>query len=282
MLAFAADLALGDVIGRVVFNGIENVSAGSDTVAIGLDILPDVRDAFLARSKKSWQAISPFGEPAIAREYLRVLHDAATTGALPRRGSFLPYLLFALDAARIRAADGDATADMRSALLAIGIYCGIDKLEVLAGKVVPDDFAGQPAYCGGTTLGGRGDLRQHFIVSAVLRVAADAGAAFAVGEFKELLDANRGGSSFSFDDVAADLAGIRFAATLFADGAASTLPRYVLDRMARESDVIPDITDLPSGLSEAEFKHRFGAVDSPAYRSMLAAIEKRIDGLRFH
>jgi len=137
-------------------------------------------------------------------------------------------------------------------------------------------------YCQHVTLDGRGDLRQHFIVSAVLKVASDSGMAFAIGEFKELLDANKGGSGFSFDDVAADLAGIRFAATLFANEAGSNVPQYLLDILGYESPVFPDIKGLPAGLSELEFKRRFGSVDSVPYRALLAKIEKRIDKLAFH
>jgi hypothetical protein len=56
-------------------------------------------------------------------------------------------------------------------------------------------------------LGGRQDLRLHFIVSLGIKVIADSGISFAAGEFKELLDALSGGSGFSFADLAADRAG---------------------------------------------------------------------------
>ena len=47
-------------------------------------------------------------------------------------------------------------------------------------------------------------------------MASSGGAAFSAGEYKELLDSNPYGSGFSFDDLAADRAGIRFAARLLA------------------------------------------------------------------
>ena len=59
-------------------------------------------------------------------------------------------------------------------------------------------------------------MHQHFIVPAVLTIAADFGVAFMIVEFKELLDSCKDGNGFSFDDVATDLAGIRFAMTLLA------------------------------------------------------------------
>ena len=106
--------------------------------------------------------------------------------------------------------------------------------------------------------------------------------AFAIGEFKELLDSNRGGSGFSFDDIAADRAGIRFAETLFAGGKRAELKTSKLDQLRSEKAIMPSIKGLPSGMTEAEFKRRFGDIDSDRYKNILAVIDKRIDKLAFH
>ena len=42
---------------------------------------------------------------------------------------------------------------------------------------------------------------------------------------------------------------------------------------------MPRLDDLPEGLPEAEFRRRFGSVDSPAYRKLADAIEARLDAL---
>ncbi|MFT3975115.1 MAG: hypothetical protein QM699_17230 [Amaricoccus sp.] len=42
---------------------------------------------------------------------------------------------------------------------------------------------------------------------------------------------------------------------------------------------MPPIDGLPSGLSEAEFRRRFGDVDSPAYAAMVAEIRRRVAAL---
>ena len=86
----------------------------------------------------------------------------------------------------------------------------------------------------------------------------------------------------SFDDIAADLAGIRFAGTLFAEKTAGTVPTRLLGMMDREDQIFPKVRDLPSGMTARVFKRRFGAVDSPAYKEMIASIQKRIDALPFH
>ena len=76
-------------------------------------------------------------------------------------------------------------------------------------------------------------MRQHSIVSAVLKMAADFGMAFMIGEFKELLDFYKGGSGFSFTDVAADLARIRFAMTLPAQTGDGGIPSRLLAMMKK-------------------------------------------------
>ncbi|MBT3330919.1 MAG: hypothetical protein HOK21_18470 [Rhodospirillaceae bacterium] len=283
LLTFAMDMALGDDLGTLAVDGVSEVSVRKRTVVIGLNISPRIRETLLARSKSRLRTDSGFGNEAEVRGYLAAIHDAAVAGQLPRKGSFTPYLRFAFDRAQKRGLGGDSAVEMRSATLALAIYCGLRKLEILVGKVVPEGLKIQNSHCRSVTLGGRGDLRQHFIVSAVLKMASDRGMAFAIGEFKELLDANKGGSGFSFDDVAADLAGIRFATTLFAqnNGGGGVQPE-LLQMMGREKAVFPKITDLPSRMPEKEFTRRFGGVDTPAYVAMIRKIEQRIDVLPFN
>ena len=46
-----------------------------------------------------------------------------------------------------------------------------------------------------------------------------------------------------------------------------------------EAELLPDIDDLPEHLSGAEFSRRFGGVGAPAYLTMMADIEARLDRL---
>ena len=59
-----------------------------------------------------------------------------------------------------------------------------------------------------TTLSGRGDLSLHFLYSVILEQVGKENIGLSIGELKELLDSNEGGSGFSFADLAADKAGI--------------------------------------------------------------------------
>ena len=280
LLTFALDMVLGDNLGTLAIDGVSAVSVRKRTVVIGLNISPRAREALLARSKSRMRTNNGFGTGAEVRGYLEAIHNAAANGQLPRSGSFMPYLKFAYERAQKRGLGGDGAVEMRSATLALAIYCGLRKLEILVGNVVPDSLKTQKSHCQSVTLGGRGDLRQHFIVSAALKVASDRGMAFAIGEFKELLDANKGGSGFSFDDVAADLAGIQFATTLFAGRGGVTA--VLLQTMTRENSVLPKISDLPSRMSNNEFQRRFGGADTAAYKAMVRKIEQRINALPFN
>jgi hypothetical protein len=44
----------------------------------------------------------------------------------------------------------------------------------------------------------------------------------------------------------------------------------------KESDLMPEIADLPEYMPEAEFKRRFGGVGAPAYKQMMQDIERRV------
>lgn len=140
--------------------------------------------------------------------------------------------------------------ELHTAFLALAVYCGELKLESLVGAVVPDALRAQASRCGAVTLVRRVDLRQHFIVSVAFKIASDSGRALAVGEFKELLDANRGCSGFSFDDIAADRAGIRFAKILAAKAGDPAIRDRLL-KLSAEAPFSPSVEDLPSNMPEA-------------------------------
>lgn len=176
--------------------------------------------------------------------------------------------------AQARAARGDPAAESRAALIVLAFYVNGKGLAAL----VPSARDWPQAQRHLVTLSGRIDFPQHFTISAALAATTGSPLSDVVGLYKELDDA-RVGSGFSFSDIAADRAGTRFGA-LAVSGAAG------LDRIGRiassgmqESDLIPDVRDLPEFLSQTEFRRRFGDVGQPPYNAMLAQIEQRIAGL---
>lgn len=127
------------------------------------------------------------------------------------------------------------------------------------------------------TLHGRHDLAQHFAISAALAAWAGEPLANTIGLDKEVSDA-RGGSGFSFADLAADRAGTRFG-----ELAIQRPERLAAALASGPGALMPPIDGLPEPMQAAEFERRFGAVGSPAYQRVAAEIERRIAALAlFH
>ena len=141
---------------------------------------------------------------------------------------------------------------------------------------------GRANGCAGTTLGGRDDFKRHFVISAGLEAATAGGAAFGVGELKELLDSNDGGSGFSFRDMVADAAGVAFARTFLAAEPDRLLAGDARAPRRRGRDPARLRWQLPEHLAEADFRARFGDVDSAAYAAMVADIDARVAALPFY
>ena len=176
--------------------------------------------------------------------------------------------------ARARSEGGDPVAENRAALLALAFFANGRGLQA----IVPVARAWPRPAPRAVLLAGRQDLARHFAISAAISAHSGAPLADAIGLYKELEDA-RGGSGFSFDDLAADRAGTRFGELAAGDrGAARELQRRVLAGDLAQG-LLPPVADLPGGLQEREFLWRFGGVGAPAYQRELERIEALISAL---
>lgn len=274
-LRVGLDIALGDKAGTQLFDSVESVSIsqGGVHVAFRTDASGDVPAFRLLRDR----ALGSAGEGAREEAYaqLKSLDEAATQKLLPHDGSVGPYLRHVIETAAAR--PGPESDRARGALYALAIYCGDPEFRSVVNVWPSPRIFGPRNGCLTTTLAGRDDLRKHFVISAALDAATSGTAAFGVGELKELLDSNAGGSGFSFDDMAADAAGVRFGRTMLATPASAW--RELAQRAGDEDAVLPSLEGLPSGMSFDAFKAEFGSVESPAYRAMVAEIDARVDAL---
>jgi len=275
------DLASADDIGSALVSGIVGLRTADGRAEVMLAAGAGDGPSLLDTVSGAIRGMVGLGDTDAASRHYAAMARAAAEGALPSAGSALPWVRHAVSrvAAANHGSDAEARADMRAALIALGAHCGDRAIveTVVGALTVPVSGSA----CAATTLGGRRDLRQHFTLSAALAAAGGGGFSFGLGEIKELLDAGeRGGSGYSFDDLAFDRAGMRFAARVL--GAAPGTLGALAARLDAESAVVPGLDDLPSRLSEARFAADFGAVGSPAYREMLSRIEARIDALALH
>jgi hypothetical protein len=264
------DHVLGQGYGGVALRAIRGIDVVPEGVTLSYALSEEERLAFFTRVKERVRGFTGDADNARIYAHLWYLDRAGDQGRLPREGSALPYLRHVIDQA-------EGAEDMKAALLALTLYCGEDALGPAVGATLSPAMQGRRNHCDGTTLAGRDDLKRHFVVSAGIYAARSGDVAFGMGEFKELLDSNEGGSGFSFDDMAADLAGARFAKVAL--GTAPDARAALSARIATEEDVLPSLEGLPSGMPEAAFRARFGDVESPAYQAMIAEINARLDAM---
>jgi len=192
---------------------------------------------------------------------------------------FTAFLGSAFTFARERSEQGrDPVIENRAAILALAIVLGHYKVEALVGDVTDSRVRSEAKkYRGRVALRGRRDLTRHFFVSAGLAIIFDADVSDRVGLFKEEIDSAEGGSGFSFVDLLADHAGVRFAVTATRDRLAATRMQALLSNQFSVDDVFPTADDLPENLSDAAIQLDFGGVNGIVYKQVLADIERRLD-----
>jgi hypothetical protein len=186
----------------------------------------------------------------------------------------LAELLVALfELAEVRSRQGNPVAENRAAILVLALYANGKPL----GTILPAAKDWPRPTKQTVTLDGRDDLSKHFIVSAAIAAKAGAPLSDAVGVYKEIED-SRGGSGFSFNDIAADRAGTRLGEYAANPALAQKVQRQ-LSAGVGEKDIMPKTADLPEFMPEKEFLRRYGGVDAPPYKKMMAEIERRVAAL---
>ena len=165
----------------------------------------------------------------------------------------------------------------KAVILALAAYVGHHRVGNLVGNIQPDaDRALKPRR--GAVLYERNDLARHFIISAALELLSEQGMSLAIGEFKELMDRGKGGSGYSFVDLAADMAGTEFAKVATHPQKAPSV-QNAMARIQYELEIIPSIEGLPEGLNKQAFTAQYGRVDSDEYLKEVDEIKRRINGL---
>lgn len=119
----------------------------------------------------------------------------------------------------------------------------------------------------------RNDSLLHFAISAALTIREGEAEARFWGYAKEAFDSLPDGSGFSFTDIAADEAGIRFAKALIA----GTISPKILAERFDIAHFMPSIEGLPEGLRQEEFIAKYGGKDDARYSDQLNKINRRIN-----
>lgn len=222
-------------------------------------------------------ALVPQDEQERIKAYQKQL-AAVTRSAATSRAQTLSSLMASLFELATRRSDegagGDAVAENRAAIVVLTFYVNNKDLYVF----IPAARSWPAPLRTHIGLAGRGDTAQHFTVSAMLAATSGSPLSDAVGLYKELGD-SRGGSGFSFNDLAADRAGTLFGERATQSDTSARAQQRKLANGASDTDLLPNVADLPEDLQEAEFKRRFGGVGAPAYQKVMDDIERRIAAL---
>jgi hypothetical protein len=260
----ALDLAFGPVDLNSFAQVVKQIRIDNQRVAMTYEWQADLPDKLRA-------VLLPPEEQYRLKAYQERL--AEVTRAQKSKNVSMNELLAPLLKFAAERSDKNPTAENRAAILLLSIYINGESLDKIlpAAKNWP-----RPAKLG-VLLSKRDDFAKHFIVSAALAANAGSPLADAVGVYKEIAD-SRGGSGFSFNDIAADRAGTRFGEYAVQRASARTLQQKLAGGIS-ENDFMPNTADLPEYMQEAEFKRVFGGFDGPEYKLMMAEIERRIAAL---
>jgi hypothetical protein len=226
-----------------------------------------------------------FGPTAVSEEVLASLraqidHLLAVVKPLPpSQLTFGLCFKTVFSLARERSAQRDPVVENRAGIFALGILLGHPRIEEFLGlaRAGGDGDAARPALIR-VVLRGRFDWTRHFCVSAVIALFSDEAVSGAAGLLKEELDADTGGSGFSFSDLLADRAGTTFAIRATRNEAAA---RAMQERLAggfRIDEFFPPAADLPEGIPDARFQSEYGGVGGEAYLRLIEEIERRVAG----
>ena len=276
------DTVLGNGNGTVILNSIQSVKIQSQSVVFHLRHIPDLmerKEKLVERIKAFRDTVPIVGNPETVRVYY--VHLTKMENRIRNRQTVsLAYFIGPLfQLAAQRSETGNPVEENKAALLAMAIYAGNGRFEKLIGPVRTKAMKSRRPQYGNIVLGGREDLRLHFIISTGIKIITDNDTTYAIGEFKELLDAGKGGSGFSFADLAADLAGTRLAETATGRDRDAREVQSVLAGETGEAAFFPDVSDLPEDLSQTEFERIYGNVESAVYLNLVSSIRDRISRL---
>lgn len=168
---------------------------------------------------------------------------------------------------------GDASEENRAAILVMALQVlDIDISPMLKGASSPVSEVKKLRL----TLYRRNDFAQHFLGSAALAISTEPGIANTIALLKEMDDSQQGGSGFSFTDLAADRAGIRFAELAVSDAATAQALQQLLGEALEESYFAYDFRQLPEFLDAQSFRETYKDSDSSVYQTVLNEIESNI------
>jgi len=278
LLGWVADQVWGPGQGAELLAKVRSVTVQQDAVKVELNKSADFSFSALKHSGlnlyKQWFRDEDQKE-LIEHYYGLALQHSQQSVASQSLINYLQLLLREANK-RSEAKPELAVRENQAVILALAQLLGGRNLQLLVNEVKANPQGKTPRV----TLARRPDLQQHFIYSATLHVLGSQRLSSAVGEAKELLDSLKGGSGFSFVDLLADRAGIRFARLAVATPeSARALQQFFSTAERTEPELFPSKSRLPEGLPQEMFEQQYESIDSAVYQQMVAEIDRRLNAL---
>jgi len=281
LLGWVADQLWGPGEGAALLAKVRSVTVQQDAVKVELSKSEGFSLSQLKLSGVSLykQWFSSDEQTALIEHYYALaLAHSQQQAATQSSYSLISYLQVLLREAdrRSKETPEQAVRENQAVILALAQLLGGRNLQLLVNEIKTNPQGKLPRV----TLARRPDLQQHFVYSATLHVLGNQRLSSAVGEAKELLDSLNGGSGFSFVDLLADRAGIRFARLAGASPqSARAVQQFFALQDRTEQELFPNKSRLPEGLPQAMFEQQYQSIDSAVYQQMVAEIDRRLNAL---
>ncbi len=278
----SANLMMGNRFGDRVLEAASSMQIREDTLLFRIALDDVGKNGVMSGAFGTLRGADMPG-PEEIEEYHHRIRTAMADGTLKQTGSFMPYIQFTLQAALEGSTEETLPNAYTAAVFGLAKACGARDFSMIVGRLAFDTTDFETTWstsCSEVTFNGRPDTRRHFITAAALQAASNTGVSVSIGEFKELYDTISGAGGFDFTDMAANRSGIAMSDAMMA-APPDAWPR-ILAGLESENDVIIPFDGIPQLMLEAEFKARFGNVESEAYKEMIAQIEQKIRALDLH
>ena len=270
-ILFGLDRLVGDGKGQRILDSIQSVQVAEPEVTIAFKPPPHLMDTL----KEAAIQHASVSDPELVRRYYHEIDDLLSEIPRGRQASLIEVIRPVFQLAQSRSRKLNPIRENEAALLAIAIHFGDARFERFVGEIRSDEAKSRQRSLDHFRLNGRHDFVQHFTISIGLTLTGGDLAANLIGELKEAKDSQKS-SGFSFTDIGADRAGVNLAKRAVSGENAAHRVQRILANTHSEDIFFPRFTDLPEGLSTAVFRQRYGDVNSPKYKRVIAEIDKRI------
>lgn len=166
----------------------------------------------------------------------------------------------------------NAIEENRNVIFIVNAYVNNHDIHYFSSQLLPPT-PGQklPVY-----LYKRVDMAKHFMGSAAITATGSGFLANMLGLEKEIRDSHKGGSGFSFVDLAADRAGMYFGDIATSSQENARKIQYAMSGIKDYTAFMPDVRDLPENIETKELVKQYQSVDSKASQKILKLIDDRI------